>query len=314
MIMPSQLGGVTGADAECAARAAAAGVDGTFVAWLSSSANDAQTRLGSARGWTRRDGLVVADRVTDLATGLVHPIALDENGNDLGAGAYATGEDVLTATRNGMLDGPSCGDFTSASGNVTFGALSLAHAEWSSRTPEPCTTPAHLYCFQIDLQVTVTPATTTGRLAFVSAGNFTPSSGIAAADALCASEADAVGRTGTFLAMLPVGGVASAARFDGSLGPWVRSDGIALAATGDEVINSQANAPLDHTAAGAVVDADPITGCDSPAFFTAGEDCSDWSSTVYGNSWGNTSSAGGVMFNQTTSDCTTPLPVYCFQQ
>src|SRR5690606_988458 len=47
------LGGLEGADRICADRAAAAGLPGTYVAWLSTRTVDARDRLAGARGWVR---------------------------------------------------------------------------------------------------------------------------------------------------------------------------------------------------------------------------------------------------------------------
>src|SRR5690606_4557544 len=68
---PASLGGLAGGDAICAARAEAAGLPGTYVAWLSTATVDARDRLGSARGWRRVDGEPFADTVEDLASGKI---------------------------------------------------------------------------------------------------------------------------------------------------------------------------------------------------------------------------------------------------
>src|SRR5213592_2896892 len=75
---PDELGPAD-ADRICNARAQAAGLPGTYVAWLSSSTEPARDRLGSARGWVRLDGLPFTDTLADLAAGKVfYPVGLDE--------------------------------------------------------------------------------------------------------------------------------------------------------------------------------------------------------------------------------------------
>src|SRR5262245_25674027 len=93
------LGGLTGADALCQARAEEAGVGGTSVAWLSSTQADAIDRIAAGSGWVRRDGLPVVQSTADLTLGRIwYPPRLDEQGTDLGADA------VVTATAwNGRL-------------------------------------------------------------------------------------------------------------------------------------------------------------------------------------------------------------------
>lgn len=75
------LGGLAGADAICNQRAAAAGLDGTYVAWLSSSTASAASRLANASGWVRTDGKPFAKSRGDLLAGrLLYPLELDETG------------------------------------------------------------------------------------------------------------------------------------------------------------------------------------------------------------------------------------------
>jgi hypothetical protein len=64
---PSSVGGLDGGDALCNAEAADAGLPGTYVAYLSTSAVDAIDRIGGSRGWVRPDGRPFVDRPEDLA-------------------------------------------------------------------------------------------------------------------------------------------------------------------------------------------------------------------------------------------------------
>ncbi len=307
---PGQLGSLANADAICNVRATEAGLPGTFVAWLATSTTTAPSRLGTARGWVRPDGLIVVDTVDDLLVGLmIHPIVLDEHGVDhsYDANPYvATGTDVT-----GL--GPNCTDYTDPAGTVFEGVSALAFLAWTHRTTSACNQPVHLYCFGIDLDVPLVIAPSAGRLAFVSVGTFTPTTGIAAADTICTDEAGSAGLPGSYLAMLPVGGPA-AARFDTAGPTWVRRDGVPLAATATDFMNGTLLAPLNVTAAGAYTDADVMTGSDTPLALTVGEDCAVWSSASSGSNLGYASAVGPYMFNATSSNCTVPQPVYCLQQ
>ena len=64
--------GLACADAICAARAASAGLIGTFAAWLSTSTVDAIDRIGSGTGgWHSTCGDVVATSKSDLSDGSI---------------------------------------------------------------------------------------------------------------------------------------------------------------------------------------------------------------------------------------------------
>src|SRR5258708_7627480 len=83
--VPGALRSLAKAAPTCAARAPGGGLAGTFVAWLSTSAEVAFMRVAGARGWVRTDGRIVADTVDDLIYGnMVYPIRLDEHGRDIG--------------------------------------------------------------------------------------------------------------------------------------------------------------------------------------------------------------------------------------
>jgi hypothetical protein len=105
------FGGLADADAICATHAANAGHSGTFVAYLSTSTDNAIKRIQDARGWVRTDGLPVADLPSDITNGrLFYPIRLDENKADVGAALVWTGSGTT-----GVHD-VSCNDWTINSG------------------------------------------------------------------------------------------------------------------------------------------------------------------------------------------------------
>jgi hypothetical protein len=89
------LGGLVGADDKCQERADAAGLSGTFKAWLSAAGtgNSAAERLTHAPvPYVRVDGVQVAANFTDLVDGtLAAPISLDEFGNPFTINAVWTG-------------------------------------------------------------------------------------------------------------------------------------------------------------------------------------------------------------------------------
>jgi len=231
---PGALGGLAGADDACQARAAAAGLPGTYRAWLSTSgagAVDAIARLGSARGWVRPDGKPFVDTTTDLAGGrIMYPPRLDESGNDLGQ-VFA----LTATTADGTLHPltTTCSDYTdtNASGIFVGGWASAGSGMFTVFDFRSCSAWGHLYCFGVDQSRALGPTPVAGRRAFVTNAFFTTGGGLGAADALCASEASAASLPGTFLAALATTTASASSRFDTTGAPWVRADGLALTPT-----------------------------------------------------------------------------------
>src|SRR5262249_25298259 len=154
------LGGLAGADAKCAARAAAAGLSGTYKAWLSSSTTSAASRLTHATvPYKRTDGVTVANNWTDLTDGaLAVQISHDEFGHEVDAAGF-----VWTGTANdgSNLGGPPCCDWTCNLSEGVIGITSPVSGPTSIWTwfcfgydgcPWPafqsCDQPLVLYCFQ----------------------------------------------------------------------------------------------------------------------------------------------------------------------
>ena len=147
------LGGLSGADAKCQALANAAGLTGTFKAWLSDSTTSAKDRLThSASGYARVDGVIVANDWNDLVSGgLRNPIQIDENGG-------SQDSPVLTGTSaSGTHTAHNCNNWTYAADPYPYngpdGTLSWVGAvdsSWSNSGYRACYTfsVGRLYCFQ----------------------------------------------------------------------------------------------------------------------------------------------------------------------
>lgn len=109
------VGGLAGADAICQSMATDAGLPGTFLAWLSTKAeNDPESRFNhSILPYVRADGVRIADNWTDLVDGTIQS---DWNiGSD--GNVVAVQDGLMTATQpNGQarLGNGTCLDFTSA--------------------------------------------------------------------------------------------------------------------------------------------------------------------------------------------------------
>ena len=230
------LGGLSGADALCAQRAAAAKLPGTYKAWLSTSTVNAIDRLGSASGWVRTDGKPVSNSVADIAHGkLFYPPRLDEFGKDLGADPVVMTGTWVDGTLTSYPGYTTCGDFTSAvndpNSELIGGSASASSEMFTDYFAMYCDQDARIYCFSIDRQVQLAPTPVTGRHAFVTAGNWIPGGGITSADTLCRQEASDANLPGTYKALLAPTGASAASRFNTNGLPWIRADGIPLMPT-----------------------------------------------------------------------------------
>jgi hypothetical protein len=114
----ANLGGLAGADAHCASLAEAAGVTGkTWRAYLSTSAEDAKSRIG-AGPWHNAKGVKIADDVASLhsdANKIDKETGLTEKGTVVpGRGDTPNEHDILTGTNadGTKIADQSCGDWT----------------------------------------------------------------------------------------------------------------------------------------------------------------------------------------------------------
>ncbi|MDO8519145.1 MAG: DUF1554 domain-containing protein [Deltaproteobacteria bacterium] len=144
------LGGLSGADASCNQLATAAGLTGTFSAWLSTTSVNAKDRvsIGHAGGFVLRNGTTtVADNFADLLDATIDAaINQDESGNTLATNTWTGTAEDGTAHAN------TCSDWTSSSGLVS-GRLAIAQAgftdaQWTNFANNGCSSATHWYCFQ----------------------------------------------------------------------------------------------------------------------------------------------------------------------
>ena len=152
----SGVGGLSGADSKCAARASSAGLAGTWKAWLSTAAgtDPAGSRFSAGvtangTGFFLPTGTKVADSWADLTDG-----SLDAAINVYENGTGASGEgNVWTSTDssgsyNGYSGSGDCSDYSSTSGSSMFGLRTSTTATWTDSNPAPCSSSHRLYCFR----------------------------------------------------------------------------------------------------------------------------------------------------------------------
>jgi hypothetical protein len=193
---------------------------------------------------------------------------------------------------------------------------------WYASTDQPCRFDSHLFCFEVGRRAAIpSPVPPPGaRLAFRSRAVWDPSSGLASADALCASEAQTVSLPGTFLAFLATTTASAASRFDLTGPPWVRTDGVSLVARASDLATGKVMAPLsvgaNRSAPRDVYDA--WTGADSPTQPATTDNCQNWTSKSAALSavTGAPSFSGIDWFSNGKRRCdvATFTGIYCFQR
>jgi hypothetical protein len=157
------LGGISGADSRCQTLAAAAGLNGTFKAWLSDDlGNSPNTRFTrSPAAYVLVNGAVVAKNWSALvgalygnaSTNLTHSISLDERGAQPAAGSLVWTGTMESGT--GATGLRTCNNWTSGTNTDTgyFGSWSNFDIGWTSSstsyyTSYQCSTLGALYCFE----------------------------------------------------------------------------------------------------------------------------------------------------------------------
>lgn len=259
--------GLAAADNICQNRAAAGGLANPedFVAWISDSSDDAYCRLHGLSGkkvdtcgqpslpadvgpWVRTDGFPFAPLIDELLTpdNVVYvPPRYDEFGNAVTWPWY-----TLTATHvDGTLSGNTCDDWTNTDGGsgLHLGDPTATSGSWSHGAGSTCLgSGKRLTCLARGGGAALPPFAQQGRLAFVTSvvgtgdlGSWpqadSGSSGIAAGDSVCRNLATDAGLShpDSFKAWLSDESVDAIDRFDHD-GPWVRPDGVGVAADKNE--------------------------------------------------------------------------------
>jgi|GEM_PF-2280256 hypothetical protein len=301
MVIPGKLGGVAGADVECTKRAAAAGLPGNYRAWLSSSAVDAKSRVGNG-GWVRVDGRPFARNLATLGVltnqVLYYPPRIDEMGNDVGPGH------VMVAT-GGNQDGSSfasqCGDYTDPAGSLYVGDAIAGSGYWahSQLMTNGCSTAVRLYCFNSTATGDINPAPLPGRHVFVTASGWSPSGGIANADAFCRADAAAanLANAPVFVALLATSTATAASRLTMGGAPWKRVDDVFVFRSPNDLTTNNLLAPVDLVADGSLYgDFSFWSGAKDPGSASpADASCQDWStsSAAAHGLYGNANLSGG---------------------
>jgi hypothetical protein len=321
--------GVAAGDAICQARAVAASLPNAaaYRAWLSNSLDDAYCRMHDLTGkradncgqptlpaeagpWWRTDGEPFGDGLPALVLPLervLNPPEVDEFGATIVRSVTWTG----TGT-DGSVQGDHCADWTSAAGGDlgADGDAGGTSAFWTSYGSGDCsTTYRRLLCFEIGLGDPLPAFPAWGRLAFLTSahGNGDLGSwpeaggatGVAAGDAICQNLATAAGihQPGSFKAWLSDDGTNAIDRFQHD-GPWLRLDGIEVAASKADLTDQHLETSINLTEAGAYLGNWAVwtgTGADGTV---NSPHCAGWTSGTAGT--GNYGATGATFENWTS--------------
>ncbi|MFT3838618.1 MAG: hypothetical protein QM723_16690 [Myxococcaceae bacterium] len=308
---------------------------------------NAINRLGSASGWVRVDGKPWVNTQADLANGnQLYPLRITEFGADvqdqqvftgtLPNGTIWTSSSTCPNGSGGVIAANCvCADWTSttlaACGSTGTQACSAdtgssagTSSIFTSFGSVNCNSTARLYCLGVDraAAVVVTPPNPR-RTAFLSNNVWTPGGGIAAADSLCQSEAQAAGLTGTYLALIATTSAGAASRFSTSGAPWVRVDGVPITASATNMFSATFwDAPINLTANGTSYYGNNGTWGGSTSFANVGSNtltCSNWavgtaSGTGGGGRAGHTYTPYAFALDTSNPCNATYIRVFCLQQ
>ncbi len=340
----SGLSGLDAADAICNARAAAAGLDGSFVAWLSDDADDAYCRIHGLTGkkagncgqaalpvsagpWFRTDGQPFSGGIGDLVTSRViyHPVKTDEFGSTFDLfEAYWTGTD-----QNGVLELDNCSNWSdsTSAGTINFGGTyATVYRFTEGLNTLSCSNDFHLLCLETGSN-NVSPAPAdTGLIVFISStsGNGNLGSwaqaggetGILAGDNICQELASTSGLSnpGSFKAWLSDSTTDARDRLV-SDGPWVRVDGVQVAANRSALISSWLQTSIAVTEEGDYVWRGVWTGTLQGGTKSASA-CSDWNLGIgSAGQHGDTSHIDAKNWTESPEPpaCNSSFGLYCFE-
>jgi hypothetical protein len=153
------LGGLAGADKKCQALATAAGLCGTFKAWLSDGTTAAADRLTHASGnYVRMDGQIVASGWSGLTSGtLLHAINRTERNAAAPVGTLSCANDAVPVWTDTLSAGTiaasgSCSNWQTASpgsASGVFGNANATNLAWTQMCQLTlCNLTAALYCVE----------------------------------------------------------------------------------------------------------------------------------------------------------------------
>jgi len=333
--------GIAAGDAVCQARATAAGLSGTYKAWLSDSATDAYchvqgftgtilTKCGqgtlpvAAGPWVRtHDGFPFAPTIDKLVNidQVYYPVRYDENGTSVTNLYYWTGTNAV-GTYNS-----ACTDWTSNSTGATYASPDAASFSWTAYGGSGCGASYKLLCLQTGTgaplpSITAPPSS---KKVFVTSTSYDGNlGGIAGGDTKCQAHANSAGlaNPGKFKAWLSDSTINAIDRFALTAGPWYRLDGVkvadnkaALAASGTTPLPTAIS--VDETGAYLTNYLLVWSGTDETGIKMPALNCVDWGSNVVTDigtiGHANFSNKFWTNWNSSVGTCDGNFALYCFE-
>ncbi len=140
--------------------------------------------------------------------------------------------------------------------------------------------------------------------------------GLAGADSLCQDTATRAGLSGEWRAWLGTHSVSASDRLAHSAVPYVRLDGVAIAADWADVIDGALDAPIMIDEMGSPIGEESsfVWTATGPAGLPLGGTCNDWTEAVSGGFYGDALAADDAWTHSACQPCTIEAHLYCFEQ
>ena len=295
------------------------------------SANCGQATLPAAAGpWVRTDGFPFAAPITELLDNgkVFTPVRFDELGVPVAAGSLLTDEHFTGTSRDGSLvllqDIPAtCGNWTSNANSadlrLAVGATEHTTNAWTNvanfLSGVACNRSLHLLCMQIGTGPALPPLVPNGKKAFLTStfgtGNLSSwadaggNVGLAAGDTICQARAAAAGlaNAGNFKAWLSDSMTDARDRIT-SDGPWVRLDGVPVAANKADLLDGSLFTSINVDETGAFRSGDIVWSGTTDSGTKSLLTCNDWTDGTSGTgASGSANDAGSGWSDDRTDAC-----------
>ena len=340
----SGLTGLMAADAVCQARADTAGLPGTYVAWLSDDSNDAYCRVHGLSGkkidkcgqvvlptsagpWFRTDSRPFTGSIEELTNAgvIYYPMRTDEFSSlEEEHYHYWTGTNqagVAAANNcNNWMDSSVSGPFVNT--GASYGTVGWFTDVVSSAV---CWQYRRLLCLETGSGNAHPDPSDEGKIVFVTSavgsGNLgtwplaSGATGIAAGDNICQGLALAalLPNSGNFKAWVSDSTTDAIDRLT-SDGPWVRLDGVQVAASKSALVNSWVETSISVMEQGQYTRSSVWTGTNGYGL-GGGATCSDWTDgdSASGAAGDSAQSDDTGWSGTTVSSCSSTYRLYCFE-
>jgi hypothetical protein len=310
------FGSIAFADQACTDEATAAGLTGTFIAFVSDATTSARTRLDGSRGWVRIDG----EPIGDTPASMFDDAALFHAVNQQADGVFVTAGSTWTGSDGKAVASANCTSWSSASAGQMGDGNGVLNATFSGGNLNSCDIKRRFTCAEIGHDVEVVPRATAGRHVFITSTSKTAIVGVNGANALCTADATAASLPGAYKAALATSTSRLSEQFPEDSRPWVTIAGTQIAAAGTLFTGTNPNDSFPNQQAnGQYINIGVWTGVATTtnAASTLADTCQDWSSMAAGMSAGRgvvATSNRTTLWANAVSGCDNAYRVMCIEQ